>query len=72
MLHNAIARLILWGRKSGIALEKIGADAGDKRNDKHDYAELQSVLFEILLHISLTPICFSIPSSLQSGRPMTL
>ena len=42
------------------------------RNDKHDYAELQSVLFEILLHISLTPICFSIPSSLQSGRPMTL
>lgn len=40
MLHNAIARLILWGRKSGVALEpveltggvtaaRIAADPGD-------------------------------------------
>lgn len=28
MLHNAIARLILWGRKSGVALEPVELSGG--------------------------------------------
>ena len=28
MMHNTIARLILWGRKSGVALEPVELSGG--------------------------------------------
>ena len=38
MMHNAIARLILWGRKSGIALDPVeladGVTAARRAVDK--------------------------------------
>lgn len=51
MMHNAIARLILWGRKSGVALEPVelsgGVTAARLSSDPDDPARVA-----LLHHIS--------------------